>query len=148
MITMIWWGCFVHILFPDDDGLRFVLVSQNTFHSTNVAHSTWHTGLILTQCTKVAHSKNILHITYLHSKHTADNCTARFALRCTQLHTVAQHREQENYFHTIHLISISLQADALSFVNQFKQFWQNYCVSIMILQVGNNLKNRRKCVHH
>ena len=37
----------MHILFPDDDGLRFVLVSQNTFHSTNVAHSTWHTGLIL-----------------------------------------------------------------------------------------------------
>ena len=67
---------------------------------------------------------------------------------CSQVHTVAQHREQENYFHTIHLISISLQADALSFVNQFKQFWQNYCVSIMILQVGNNLKNRRKCVHH
>ena len=106
----------MHILFPDDDGLRFVLVSQNTFHSTNVAHSTWHTGLILTQCTKVAHCKKGL------SHHMVANSRQLHSAHGSQVHTVAQHREQENYFHTIHLISISLQADALSFVYQFKQF--------------------------
>ena len=108
--------------FPDDDGLHFVFVSQNTFqvaHRTNVAHSTWHAGLIFAQCTKVAHYKKF---------YTSHNCTQQTIAQCAWLsgaHSCTALRAREpaqKYFQTIHLISISLKADALSFVYQFKQF--------------------------
>ena len=75
-----------------------------------------------TQCSYLHNVQRLYICKKIYTSH-ADNCTVRMALRCTQLHSIESKKAgAKKYFHTIHLISISLQADALSFVYQFKQF--------------------------
>ena len=83
-------------------------------HIAQILHTVHGTqGSNLHNVQRLQIAKNFTH--HMGAMHTADNCTVCMALR---LHTVAQHWEQESwpkkYFHTIHLISISLQADAQS----------------------------------
>ena len=58
-------------------------LSQHKCCTQYMAHRA-HTYTMYKGCTFQKHFT----ITRLHSVHTADNCTARFALRCTQLHSI------------------------------------------------------------